>query len=57
MVQPNFDYTAHYLEANRRMKVLYDLLNKKQLPEAKDQVLEIITDLRMVHTAIIANEK
>ncbi len=57
MVKPNMDYTGHYLEANRRMKVLYDLLNKKQLPEAKDEVLEIITDLRMVHTALIANEK
>ena len=46
------DYAPHYLEAKRLMHDLYLLLNNREMKEAHEVSLKLLTEVRLLNTAI-----
>ncbi len=46
------DYAPHYLESKRLMHELYLLLNKREMKEAHEMSLRLLTEVKLMTHAI-----
>lgn len=46
------DYAPHYLEAKRLLGELYILLNNREMKDAHETSLKLLTEVRLLNTAI-----